>query len=131
MKWVCWLRLLMGFLDPPCKYADATFKQELTSYFVSFKCIIHNHSALSYLPYTINITLLRNFSKNNHQTHAEQEKREINMTRPKLCISWFSLKFQQNLSEYLDGFKNWSNYRCCLMSYCSITNTQHKCNQSL
>jgi len=54
------LSLLKGFLNYPCKYTDATLKQEVTSYFASFKCIIHNHLALSYLPYTINKALLRN-----------------------------------------------------------------------
>jgi len=62
------MKLLKGFLNPPCKYADATFKQETTSYFASFKCIIHNNLALSYLPYTINKALLRNLYINYHQT---------------------------------------------------------------
>lgn len=129
MKWISWLRLLQGFLNPPCKYAEATFKQEVTSYFASFKCIIHNHLALNYLPYSINKTLLKNLYINYHQTHNEQEK--INMMRPKLRMSSFTLNFQQNLSEYLDGFKKINKLLVFLMSYCSITNTQYKCNQSL
>lgn len=49
-----------GFSQSPCNYADATFKQEVTSYFASLKYNIPSHSALSYPPYTINKTLLRN-----------------------------------------------------------------------